>query len=208
MLPPETLQKLRDLHDNTSLTFRQKRREFDRIMSSVAKSLLVKLPLPPGFETLPPDVQEKVRSVHDDASLGWNEKHRAIGRIIDELPAEQRSRLPARPTSLLRGLNRPNFPPTPPPGFEKVLPKETYEELLKIHQDPQLTPKEKIHKIDETMRNLPQEILDKLPLPPGFEQVLTHYIISIPIPYERQFSVTRGQSEESQGHIQRQDTRA
>jgi hypothetical protein len=55
----------------------------------------------------------------------------------------------------------------PPPGFERLLPPDVYNQLLQIHRNPELGPQEKSQQIDQIMRSLPQSILEQLPLPPG-----------------------------------------
>jgi len=146
VLPPKQTKQLRDLHANEKLTIMEKRAEFERIMSTVPSEILAKLPIGPAFERLPEEWQAKIRDIHANTSISLSEKQQNVNELI-------------------------NFPPRPPPGFEKILTPETYSSLLKIHQDPNLNPKEKAARIDEVMRSLPQDTMDKLPLPPGFDQL-------------------------------------
>ncbi|KAI1724035.1 hypothetical protein Ddc_05235 [Ditylenchus destructor] len=170
VLPPEVIQKLKSLQSNFQLSFPEKQAEFDRILNSVDPATLAKLPFPPGFEGLPENVKEKIREIHTNTEMSWNEKSKQIGNLIESLPPNLKAFLPEGPPGI-NGGKRINFPPMPPPGFKEVLPADAYAQLLQVHQDTNLTPKEKIHKIDTIMRSLPQEVLDKLPLPPGFDQL-------------------------------------
>uniref|UniRef100_A0A0N5AXF2 SXP/RAL-2 family protein Ani s 5-like cation-binding domain-containing protein n=1 Tax=Syphacia muris TaxID=451379 RepID=A0A0N5AXF2_9BILA len=65
----------------------------------------------------------------------------------------------------------PPFPRDVPPGFEKVLPPNVLAELRKVHRDDSLSWEHKHEKINAIMSALPAEILDKLPLPPGFDKL-------------------------------------
>ncbi|KAI1712241.1 hypothetical protein DdX_09791 [Ditylenchus destructor] len=170
VLPSDVIQKLKSLQSNLELSFPEKQAEFDRILNSVDPATLAKLPFPPGFEGLPENVKEKIKEIHTNTEMSWNEKSKQIGKIIESLPPNLKAFLPEGPPGI-NGGKRINFPPMPPPGFKEVLPADTYAQLLQVHQDANLTPKEKIHKIDTIMRSLPQEVLDKLPLPPGFAQL-------------------------------------
>lgn len=46
-----------------------------------------------------------------------------------------------------------------------------YKQLLAVHSNPQLSVAEKKTQIDKIMVNVPQEQLDNLPLPPGFNRL-------------------------------------
>uniref|UniRef100_A0A915EMM1 Uncharacterized protein n=1 Tax=Ditylenchus dipsaci TaxID=166011 RepID=A0A915EMM1_9BILA len=172
VLPADIIQQLKNLHDNQTLSFPQKREEFDRILNSVPGETLAKLPFPPGFEALPTEIKNKIKEIHTNAQLSWNDKSKQIGQLIESLPPNQRQQLPGAPPAGFPGRRRSNFPPAPPPGFDKVLPKDVYEKLLVIHQDLVLSPKEKIQKIDAIIRSLDQNILDALPLPPADQRQL------------------------------------
>lgn len=58
------------------------------------------------------------------------------------------------------------FPPMPPPGFEDVLAPSVYQQLLKVHQNSDLTVQEKKQQVDKIMQQVPADQLAKLPLPP------------------------------------------
>ncbi|TMS35119.1 hypothetical protein L596_002583 [Steinernema carpocapsae] len=78
------------------------------------------------------------------------------------------------PPGIGPGKPHPGMPgPVPglPPGFAEVLPRDVVEKLRAIHADPALTFMEKNQKIDEIMSSLPEEVLDRLPTPPGFSQL-------------------------------------
>ncbi|CAK5068464.1 unnamed protein product [Meloidogyne enterolobii] len=177
VLPIEVLQKLRELHKNTNIPLTQKQSEFDKIMTSVSPKLLAKLPLPPGFEALPSNIKEKIKEINGDSSIDWSKKHLKVKELIGTLPQQQHPHPqlhnPIRiPSTQIQQTNSGNvipefFPPNPPPGFEKVLPPEVYQQLLQIHRSPQLTVQQKSLQIDQIMRSLPQNIIDSLPLPPG-----------------------------------------
>ncbi|KAF7640468.1 hypothetical protein Mgra_00000289 [Meloidogyne graminicola] len=64
----------------------------------------------------------------------------------------------------------PQFPDLPP-YLEKVLPSDVIQKLKAIHIDPTLSFLQKQEKIDKIMTSLPEEILDKIPPPPGFERL-------------------------------------
>ncbi|KAI1712181.1 hypothetical protein DdX_09725 [Ditylenchus destructor] len=74
-------------------------------------------------------------------------------------------------------LGRPQGPPSGgqfpgmPPELESVLPAETVTALKAIHTDPSLNFQQKQEQIDKMMVQLPVEILDKIPTPPGFDQL-------------------------------------
>lgn len=184
VLPIQTLQQLRDLHRNQQIPLTQKQAEFDRIMSAVPAQILAKLPLPPGFEALPDTVQQQIRTIHGDGTLNWAQKHQKVAALIESLPADQRPRPPPgfqpSPQQSLAGPNAGSgddfFPPNPPPGFEKVLPTDVYQRLVQIHRNPDLNWRAKSDQIDQIMRALPQNIIDRLPLPPGFDQLPPKYI--------------------------------
>ncbi|KAK0395400.1 hypothetical protein QR680_001262 [Steinernema hermaphroditum] len=72
------------------------------------------------------------------------------------------------------GLPHPGMPgPVPdlPPGFAEVLPADVVAKLRAIHADHSLDFMAKNRKIDQVMSSLPDEVLDRLPSPPGFSQL-------------------------------------
>ncbi|VDM08264.1 unnamed protein product [Wuchereria bancrofti] len=52
--------------------------------------------------------------------------------------------------------------------MKSILPPITFAQLTSIHQDQSLTVQQKIMKIDEILNALPEDILQRLPLPPVF----------------------------------------
>ncbi|VDO40254.1 unnamed protein product, partial [Onchocerca flexuosa] len=56
----------------------------------------------------------------------------------------------------------------PPSEFKGILPPEIFAQLTTIHQDQSLTIPQKIVKIEEIMNTLPEDVLQRLPLPPVF----------------------------------------
>nr|CAD2194306.1 unnamed protein product [Meloidogyne enterolobii] len=156
-------------------------------MTSVSPKLLAKLPLPPGFEALPSNIKEKIKEINGDPSIDWSKKHLKVKELIGALPQQQHPHPLLHnpsiriPSTQIQQTNSGNvipefFPPNPPPGFEKVLPPEVYQQLLQIHRNPQLTVQQKSLQIDQIMRSLPQNIIDNLPLPPGFDKLPPKYI--------------------------------
>ncbi|KAL3067958.1 hypothetical protein niasHT_037948 [Heterodera trifolii] len=169
-LPVDTLEKMRKLHRNSKMPIRQKQVEFDRLMSAVPSETLAKIPLPPGFETLPESVQSEVRNIHGNSKLNWTQKTEKVHRLIESLPPGDRP-IPPPNFSSLAPHPADFFPQNPPPGFEKVIPAPIYKKLLDIHRNPSLGTHEKSRQIDQIMRSLPQNVIDQLPLPPGFDQL-------------------------------------
>lgn len=69
-------------------------------MNKLDPEILVKLPVPPGFEKADENLKEEVKKIHEDKTLSWNEKHAKIGKLVDELPPNEPTLLPDRPASL------------------------------------------------------------------------------------------------------------
>lgn len=70
------------------------------------------------------------------------------------------------------------FPPPPPPppgqlppGFDELLPQEAKDKLMALHADHSLNMEQRRAGIDGVFDELPQEVLAKLPLPPGIERL-------------------------------------
>ncbi|CAI4233344.1 unnamed protein product [Auanema sp. JU1783] len=67
-----------------------------------------------------------------------------------------------------------NIPPPPrelPPGFAEILPSDVVQQLQQVHESDTMSPLEKHEKIDQILVNLPEDIADRLPKPPGFESL-------------------------------------
>uniref|UniRef100_A0A0K0DI82 Uncharacterized protein n=1 Tax=Angiostrongylus cantonensis TaxID=6313 RepID=A0A0K0DI82_ANGCA len=56
-----------------------------------------------------------------------------------------------------------------PPGFEEILPVDVVQRLKNIHENSALTAEHQ--QIDEVMTSLPEELLNRLPPPPGFDRL-------------------------------------
>ncbi|KJH51741.1 hypothetical protein DICVIV_02052 [Dictyocaulus viviparus] len=65
----------------------------------------------------------------------------------------------------------PRLPKEIPPGFEKLLPSDVVRQLKEVHENDLLTAEEQHQRIDEIMVSLPEDVLDRLPPPPGFERL-------------------------------------
>jgi hypothetical protein len=130
--------------------------------------------------------------------LDWRERHMLIHKAIKELPEhEQRLVEPPHPPMLPfmgqgfqsgpnfkfpNGMFPPmgpppsnfgpdGFPPHPPPGFEFALAPTIYKQLMTVHQNPTLSVEDKKRSIDKIMSMVPQDQLDRLPLPPNFDRL-------------------------------------
>ena len=53
-----------------------------------------------------------------------------------------------------------------PEGIDKILPPETFQQLIAIHGDKNINGLERRRKLDELMRKVPKDVRDKIPLPP------------------------------------------
>ncbi|VDL81791.1 unnamed protein product [Nippostrongylus brasiliensis] len=104
VLPPDVIQKLRAIHESTSMTPEQQHEKIDEIMSSLPPEIHDKLPTPPFFAKLPPATQAQLKALHRDRTLTWKQRHEKIRAVIDALPPNLR---PPPPPG----------PPPPPPGF-------------------------------------------------------------------------------------------
>ncbi|CAD5231444.1 unnamed protein product [Bursaphelenchus xylophilus] len=62
-------------------------------------------------------------------------------------------------------------PPLLPPGFDELLPSESKQKLMELHLNRDLTFEQRREAIEQVFDELPQEILAKLPLPPGLERL-------------------------------------
>ncbi|KAE9416668.1 hypothetical protein Angca_000147, partial [Angiostrongylus cantonensis] len=58
-----------------------------------------------------------------------------------------------------------------PPGFEEILPVDVVQRLKNIHENSALTAEQQHQQIDEVMTSLPEELLNRLPPPPGFDRL-------------------------------------
>lgn len=65
----------------------------------------------------------------------------------------------------------PRLPKDIPPGFEEILPVDVVQRLKNIHENSALTAEQQHQQIDEVMTSLPEELLNRLPPPPGFDRL-------------------------------------
>ncbi|VDM54319.1 unnamed protein product [Angiostrongylus costaricensis] len=65
----------------------------------------------------------------------------------------------------------PRLPKDIPPGFGEVLPVDIVQRLKNIHENSALTAEQQHQQIDEVMTSLPEELLNRLPPPPGFDRL-------------------------------------
>ncbi|KAF8383757.1 hypothetical protein PRIPAC_72899 [Pristionchus pacificus] len=63
------------------------------------------------------------------------------------------------------------LPPLFPPHIEDLIPADVLAKMKAVHENPSLPPQMKHEQIDDLMISLPTEILDKIPPPPGFDQL-------------------------------------
>lgn len=195
-LPTEAKNKLISLHFDKDLTFDERRGKIEEVFDNLPREILEKLPLPPGLERLPEEKKEKFRELHLNRGLDWRERHQLVQKAIRELPEhEQRLVEPPRPPmppfmgqgfqsgpngKISNGMFPPmgpppfgpmGFPPHPPPGFELALAPTIYKQLMVVHQNPTLSVEEKKQQVDRIMSMVPQDQLDRLPLPPNFDRL-------------------------------------
>lgn len=52
-------------------------------MNKIDAEILIKLPVPPGFEEADEKLKEEVKKIHEDKTLSWNEKHAKIGKLVE-----------------------------------------------------------------------------------------------------------------------------
>ncbi|KAI6190515.1 hypothetical protein M3Y97_00126400 [Aphelenchoides bicaudatus] len=171
-LPDQAKQRLIQLHFNKDLNFEERRDKIEEVLDGLPKDVLEKLPLPPGLERLPEKSKAKFKELHMNRDISWKERQQLVREAVKELPEdEQRLVEPPRPPMMPPMGPHMGFPPHPPPGFETVLSQTIYKQLMAVHSNPQLSVEEKKQQVDKIMANVPQEQLDRLPLPPGFDRL-------------------------------------
>ncbi|WKY08443.1 hypothetical protein Q1695_007734 [Nippostrongylus brasiliensis] len=110
VLPPDVIQKLRAIHESTSMTPEQQHEKIDEIMSSLPPEIHDKLPTPPFFAKLPPATQAQLKALHRDRTLTWKQRHEKIRAVIDALPPNLRPPPPPGPPPHHQGFGRhPDF---------------------------------------------------------------------------------------------------
>lgn len=185
LLPEDAKAKLIAAHDDRSLSFDERRDRIESVFDELPREILEKLPLPPGLARLPAEAQEPFRALHVDRSIGWRERQAKVHELIKELPKEQQQLVhppaPRFPPMGPHGMPPPPFPfpqaganflpPRPPPGFEAVLSPSIFKQLMAVHENVALSVPEKKQRIDHILSLVPQEQLERLPLPPHFERL-------------------------------------
>ncbi|CAJ0595036.1 unnamed protein product [Cylicocyclus nassatus] len=72
------------------------------------------------------------------------------------------------------GFGHGRRPPPPrdiPPEFVRVLPADVVQKLRGVHKNQALTHEQRMEQMDRILHSLPDAILDKIPLPPGFDKL-------------------------------------
>ncbi|GMR58888.1 hypothetical protein PMAYCL1PPCAC_29083 [Pristionchus mayeri] len=80
----------------------------------------------------------------------------------------------AIPTALMAQFAPPSpgqMPPLFPPHIEALIPADVLAKMKAVHENPSLPPQVKHEQIDDLMISLPSDLLDKIPPPPGFDQL-------------------------------------
>ncbi|KAH7730596.1 Protein Y75B7AR.1 [Aphelenchoides avenae] len=175
-LPEETQKKLRDIHTDTSLNWKERHHKIHKLIESLPleqRRLLPPSPPPPfgspppfgphgfppmpppGFEdVLPKDVYSALVAVHRNQSMTVKQKKQAIDEIMRKVPVEIREKLPL------------------PPGFDR-LPAEKLKSIRGILTNNALDFDSRHEKLEEFIKSLPKEErrLIRPPPPPGFENL-------------------------------------
>ncbi|CAD5223935.1 unnamed protein product [Bursaphelenchus okinawaensis] len=167
LLPNEAKDRLMELHLNKALSFEERREAIEEVFDQLPLEVLAKLPLPPGLERLPAEHKQKFRELQMDRTMTAADRHNKVKQMVEELPTElQKVVNPPTTPPMIRG-----FPSRPPPGFEAIVGPSVFKQLVKVHENADLTVPQKKNMIDLIMRQVPRAQLDKLPLPPGFDQL-------------------------------------
>uniref|UniRef100_A0A0K0EEB6 SXP/RAL-2 family protein Ani s 5-like cation-binding domain-containing protein n=1 Tax=Strongyloides stercoralis TaxID=6248 RepID=A0A0K0EEB6_STRER len=158
ILPQNIKDELKTIYENKDLRWRERKDKIDEIMSNLPQDIKDKLPVPPEYRDLPKDIQNQLKAIKLAPKLTREEKRNKIKSLIDSLPEETKKLIKPRPFP---------FPPMgPPKEFEEILGTQVFNKLKNIHENKELTPSEKWANVEEIMKGLPTEVLEKLPLPP------------------------------------------
>uniref|UniRef100_A0A0K0F9U6 SXP/RAL-2 family protein Ani s 5-like cation-binding domain-containing protein n=1 Tax=Strongyloides venezuelensis TaxID=75913 RepID=A0A0K0F9U6_STRVS len=158
ILPQDVKDQLKAIHENNDLKWRERKDKVNEIMSNLPQDIKDKLPVPPEFRELPKEIQDQLKAIKLAPKLTREEKRNKIKSLIDSLPEETKKLIKPRPFL---------FPPMgPPKEFEEILGSQVYNRLKNIHENKDLSPSEKWSNVEEIMKSLPTEVLEKLPLPP------------------------------------------
>jgi hypothetical protein len=158
-LPEEVKQRLTTIFVDQTLAPEQRANQINGVFDSLPQSIIEQLPLPSEYERLPADVYARILYVHTAQGFSWNERQLLTRFIIESLPENERQLLS---TPKLGG---------PPYGFERVLPPTVYKQLLFVHHDPRLNHEQKAHQITLIMRQVPQQMIEMLPMPKGMSEL-------------------------------------
>jgi hypothetical protein len=159
VLPIEAKQRLTQIYVDSTLNAVQRERQVNAVFDELPQQIIERLPLPAEYERLPADVYKRIVYIHVAPGFKWAERQNLIRDIVESLPAEQKQLMQ---TPRIGG---------PPPGFEFVLAPTVYKQLLLVHHNPRLAKEEKSTLITQIMRQVPQEQLDRLPLPADLENL-------------------------------------
>lgn len=158
-LPTEIKQKLTQLYVDPSLSAEERANQINAVFDELPQQIIEQLPLPAEYEKLPHDVYQRIFYIHVAPGFKWNERQQIIRDIVESLPEEQKQ------------LMRSPRIGGPPPGFEFVLSPTVYKQLLAVHHNQRLSKEEKSELITRIMRQVPQDQIERLPLPAGMDQL-------------------------------------
>jgi len=159
ILPSEAKQRLNQIYVDSTLSAEERSSKVNNVFDSLPQEVINQLPLPGEYERLPADVYKRIGYIHVAPGFKWAERQQLIRDIVESLPDEQK-RLMSTPR--IGG---------PPPGFDNVLAPTIYNQLLRIHHNSRLTKETKAELITSTMRLVPQDQIDRLPLPAEMTQL-------------------------------------
>jgi len=139
---------------NSDLSWRERNSQIDQIYATLPPHLLPNMPLDGDFNRLPTDVYKRINSIHLNEKIRLRDRRARIRKILDSLT-----------WSIRTAMEKEEFPLHPPAGFEDVLGPQLYRKLLAVHTNLKMSVNEKKENIDQIMSQVPNEILEKLPLP-------------------------------------------
>ncbi|KAI6191013.1 hypothetical protein M3Y97_00181700 [Aphelenchoides bicaudatus] len=140
-LSPTIYQQLVSVHQNTQLSVPEKKQKVDQIMQKAPADQLAKLPLPPLMRKLSTVNQQKIRLIMHDYNTPWEERHKKVREFVRNLPLDERK------------LMRPPLPP-----FVKQLPANIQARLEAIHDNDDLSVRERFRSFREIIDSLPDDI--------------------------------------------------
>jgi len=158
-LPAEAKQRLNELYTDSTLNAEERATKVNAVFDELPQQVLESLPLPAEYERLPADVYRRISYIHVAPGFKWAERQQLIRDIVESLSDEEK-RLMMTPR--IGG---------PPPGFEYIIAPTVYKQLLSVHHNPRLSKEQKAELITRVMHQVPQDQLDRLPLPAGMDQL-------------------------------------